>query len=456
MDVTHVYAADIAKASRREDGSLEFEASKATGPDLDSDRQILDPAWLKTAMPEWFTWGNLREQHSAIAAGKGTSLEERGDGWYVAGVVVDPSSARKVEAGVLKGLSVGIKGPRVVKDAAAPGGRIVDGKIVEVSLVDRPANETCKLVLAKAAGGDKPELAQVEELTENPVDKDTEPDVAKRDVSQEERDRLASEGKALPDGSFPIANVGDLRNAIKAVGRAKNTAKARAHIKRRAKALGRADLIPDEWKAEEAEVRKLLEAQSIDELRKAMKPDYAVNLDVARQNIAALIVGEAQDTAAGQDEVGDMECLLSCLRSLRYFELCESQEDTSMDISLGTVADLVKAATADGADDAAKTTLDELRKALGLDALDRLTTDIEATKASAERISTLEGRLAEVEKMAAPGGPVRAPSPADAVKAAQASRREQADRFRQLADTIVDRELAAAYRHKAAELDATA
>lgn len=71
-----------------------------------------------------------------------------------------------------------------------------------------------------------------------------------RDVSQKERDDLESEGKALPDGSFPIANVEDLKNAIQSIGRAKDPEKARAHIKKRAKALGESDLIPDEWSAE--------------------------------------------------------------------------------------------------------------------------------------------------------------------------------------------------------------
>lgn len=71
-----------------------------------------------------------------------------------------------------------------------------------------------------------------------------------RDVSQKERDDLESEGKALPDGSFPIANVEDLKNAIQSVGRAKDPEKARAHIKKRAKALGESDLIPDEWSAQ--------------------------------------------------------------------------------------------------------------------------------------------------------------------------------------------------------------
>jgi hypothetical protein len=149
-DTTAVYA-EIVKHERDANGDLVV-YGRATGPDLDLDRQICDPEWLKTAMPTWFQTGaNVREQHSSIAAGIGTEIAQLPDGgWDLKSLVVDPVSARKVEKKVLKGYSIGIRAPRVVKDASAPGGRIVDGQIIEVSLVDRPANPTCQLTLAKA------------------------------------------------------------------------------------------------------------------------------------------------------------------------------------------------------------------------------------------------------------------------------------------------------------------
>lgn len=67
------------------------------------------------------------------------------------------------------------------------------------------------------------------------------------DYSEDQRKRLAKRGMALPDGSFPIENVSDLKNAIQAFGRAKNQDLAQAHIIKRAKALGRTDLLPDDW-----------------------------------------------------------------------------------------------------------------------------------------------------------------------------------------------------------------
>ena len=71
--------------------------------------------------------------------------------------------------------------------------------------------------------------------------------VEKRDFSSRQRDRMAGNGEAMSGGGFPIANVSDLRNAIQAIGRAKDPAAAKAHIKQRARALGRTDLIPDSW-----------------------------------------------------------------------------------------------------------------------------------------------------------------------------------------------------------------
>lgn len=71
-----------------------------------------------------------------------------------------------------------------------------------------------------------------------------------RDVPKGERRNLAEKGEALPDGSFPIANCEDLRNAIQAVGRAKDKDKARAHIKKRANALDCEEVdVPEDWAA---------------------------------------------------------------------------------------------------------------------------------------------------------------------------------------------------------------
>ena len=70
----------------------------------------------------------------------------------------------------------------------------------------------------------------------------------KRDYSADARRRMASEGQAMPDGSFPIANRADLMNAIRSVGRASNYDAAKKHIINRARALNAIDMLPEDWK----------------------------------------------------------------------------------------------------------------------------------------------------------------------------------------------------------------
>lgn len=157
--------ASIVKYDKNDDGTL-MVFGKATDDTLDLDSQICDPTWLDTAMPAWFkSGGNIREMHGPSAAGVAKEYEAKSDGHYIGVHVVDPIAVKKVENRVYQGFSIGIKSPRVVRDSKAANGRIIDGQIIEVSLVDRPANPSAKLILAKSVEGES-SLVQVEELHE--------------------------------------------------------------------------------------------------------------------------------------------------------------------------------------------------------------------------------------------------------------------------------------------------
>lgn len=69
----------------------------------------------------------------------------------------------------------------------------------------------------------------------------------KRAYSEDSRMSMAKQGHALADGSFPIKDEADLRNAIQAFGRAKNPDKAKSHIMKRAVDMGLEDLVPMSW-----------------------------------------------------------------------------------------------------------------------------------------------------------------------------------------------------------------
>ena len=88
----------------------------------------------------------------------------------------------------------------------------------------------------------------------------------KKDYSDKERQMLARRDMALPDGSFPIVTAADLRNAVQAVGRASNYARARNHIIRRAEALNRTDLLPEEWKPKSARKKNDMEKRDVSDI----------------------------------------------------------------------------------------------------------------------------------------------------------------------------------------------
>ena len=275
MDQTTVYwGIDKGKTEELPDGTI-MVYGKAAGPDLDLDQQRCDPKWLSTAMPDWMTWGNVREQHSAIASGVGKALTGQGDDWMLKAHVVDPVSVKKVLTGVLKGYSIGIRNYRTVVDATAPKGRIVGGIIPEISLVDRPSNPTAVLSIAKAAGtvlapvdqagvvitldgtdtgkaatGDPWKWArELDDASRAALLKALGADVGKAApyIDAKTRRKYAKSGIARPDESFPIPDEAHLDSAIHLIQTGHGGPEDKAHTVKRAKALGLSAKIPDSW-----------------------------------------------------------------------------------------------------------------------------------------------------------------------------------------------------------------
>ena len=534
QDITYVGIGDLT-FKEADDGSM-FVYGLATDPTLDMDQQICDPGWLKSAMPQWFKTGaNVREQHSSIAAGVGIELNADGDKWMLKSEVVDPVTQTKVRKGVLKGYSIGIKQAKVMKSDEAPNGVIVGGNIVEVSLVDRPANPSARIEIAKSVNGEltmseiekaddilqeavmtegpaaegrtpedrelvctdcegegkvhtvnnewntcemcggtglRPEDSPLDIVQEDPshpaanLRQDTgineakadESEVEKREFTDAERADAADAGQAMPDGSYPIKTVKDLKNAIQSYGRAKDPAKVKAHIIARAKALGKESMIPENWsKAIEADTAKADE----------MEHDPA-DLKAVRDALIALIKAELDEMANGEeDEICDVSELLTALSIFTEWWSDEAEEnetqapytseeaetpgDEMAYIGLGVSADLIKSATATTATDELR---DELRaeivKALGLDD----TTTKTALAEAKEELELLKADLAAVKEMAAPGGPSLRMSQNQTTKSAQVDQlRAEADRYRRTASQIIDMSLRNAYVEKALKLE---
>ena len=121
------------------------------------------------------------------------------------------------------------------------------------------------------------------------------------------RQRLAREGKALPDGSFPIRNISDLRNAIQAYGRAKagKRGQVKKHIMRRARALDRPDLIPPKWSTKYSDSGEEL---SLRDRALAAAAAIAAKSELESENLEALFSDESLTAAAPTDEdIADLD-----------------------------------------------------------------------------------------------------------------------------------------------------
>jgi hypothetical protein len=309
---------EIVKADKRDDGTL-MVYGKATDDSLDIDQQICDPVWLDRAMPEWFkSGGNIREQHSSIAAGVAKEYEKKADGHYIHALVVDPISVKKVDTGVLKGFSIGIKSPRVVRDTKAVNGRIIDGQIVEVSLVDRPANPNCQLVLAKSAEGESG-MWKTEELIEK-EETDYEGINAGGESSEPADKELYSRVKAEAKKKFEV-----YPSAVANAWVTREYKKRGGTYKKKEKSAEASPLVLELLQiSDDAEKRALLmkNAQELIELSKSIAPADIVKFDQklyedARRALAQLIVVEAGEMdSEGSNEEMSIAHLLSAVHHL--------------------------------------------------------------------------------------------------------------------------------------------
>lgn len=468
----------ITKAEKQDDGSLVVEGP-ASNSALDRDQQIADEGWLSKAMPTWFSGGgNVREQHDGKrAVGVATSYEKRDDGQHwISARVVDPVTVAKVNAGVLRGFSFGARNPRVVVDKAAAGGRIVDGDIYEVSLVDRPANPGCMFTVAKADGEgtlqpvEAPELVEPEQPSFTPADlkkvldslnadEPGEPEVmamqapedVQKDVSAAQRKKYAKSGIAMSNGDFPIPDKGHLRSAIGHLGNYDgDKAKAKRHIIARAKALDAVSMLPDDWHVSKAlDAVEQVEAL-VPDLSKADTPEDEISdVDGGKAAIAAvarLIVSEANSLAEGRDEEAfDISILLEAVSALQCFVRREGDQAAELAHASAAKADDgdsgTPASTEPPEADAAKADTPETTPAPAGDNTDGIAAMVQeaitkATQSYKDELDLVKAELAEVRNAPVPGGPVRTRTTSQTAVAHKADQlRSERDRLQQMVDT---------------------
>ena len=128
-----------------------------------------------------------------------------------------------------------------------------DAYAVEIEGVDGKSYDVYVGVDGEILGFDEYDPEEAADIDEEVADI-----ALKAMYSEDERMEMAKGGMAMADGSYPIKDEEDLKMAIMAVGRAKDQDEAKMHCMKRAKELGKEDMIPESWNSEKYHHEKVL------------------------------------------------------------------------------------------------------------------------------------------------------------------------------------------------------
>lgn len=136
---------EIKKTIVNDDGTL-IVSGIASSESVDSDGEIILSKAISDAIPDYMRFGAVREMHDNKACGTALSMMVINDKTMFEALVVDPIAVMKINTGVYKGFSIGGK----ITKRNDLNKNIIEGlKLVEVSLVDRPANPESIFTMVK-------------------------------------------------------------------------------------------------------------------------------------------------------------------------------------------------------------------------------------------------------------------------------------------------------------------
>lgn len=164
----------IQKVNDQDDGTIIVEGIAST-EEQDSDGETVMASAIKAAIPDYMKFGAVREMHKPTAAGTALDINVGEDGvTTIKAHIVDAEAIKKVRAEVYKGFSIG--GSVTQRDDLNK--TVITGiNLVEVSLVDRPANPNAVITCFKADGiepdnadiDNSPAVTEPIEKSQNPV-----------------------------------------------------------------------------------------------------------------------------------------------------------------------------------------------------------------------------------------------------------------------------------------------
>jgi hypothetical protein len=154
-------------------------------------------------------------------------------------VMMDSNLIDAYEKGGIKELSMGYS-----TELKWDKGITTDGEAYDAIQTEIRGNHLA--LVPTARGGDQLRIGD-KTSADDPDDDEDDDDLLDADLSAKGREKEAESGAAMPDGSFPIKSAEDVKHAAEDWGRAGSKPDVKAHIIKRAKAIGAESSLPSTW-----------------------------------------------------------------------------------------------------------------------------------------------------------------------------------------------------------------
>ena len=452
---------ELTKVAKQPDGTL-LVSAVVSSEAVDDQGEIVTYDALKKAAPGYMEWAPVNEMHKASAVGTTVELllDDAGHRGLATLHVVDPLAVQKVEAGVYKGVSIeGAKNTwEMAKVAGRSVRRVTDITWKRLSLVDRPSNPDAILTLAKRSTEAQMDTEQPEAIESS--DEPTTDELAKASPTDKEREEMPDTDFVFPDEkAFPVTSEAGIADAVASWGRYKGPhsfEEFKDALTALAKKKGWENGLPEKWDEPAKEEEPAEKMSESGDLAKSAVDDTA-GAGMALNVINLLIENESKEATVEPDQIAALKEAQAAMLKFMGQEAAEigtpeggaeaiaedaAAADAVDDLALASPVDgdLAKIGKRNAANDEQK-----IRQIMALcqellgdsagegeptekmssipdntetlakmtDVLGRLADlprkeDLDAVQAAMlEGLTPLKEQVAQMAKMAAPGGPVR-------------------------------------------------
>ena len=194
---------EIKKTIANDDGTL-IVSGIASSESVDSDGEIILSKAIADAIPDYMRFGAVREMHNNSACGTALSMMVVNDKTMFEALVVDPIAVKKINTGVYKGFSIGGK----VTQRNPVNKNIIEGlRLVEVSLVDRPANPESIFTMVKF--DDAEVLPQTSDTENNATIIQEEKPMSQQEIKTENIEQEIVKQEIVKQDEMPMAEKKD-------------------------------------------------------------------------------------------------------------------------------------------------------------------------------------------------------------------------------------------------------